>query len=92
MKITETVVRFNLNRKKFTEKISFKIYHNLPEVKGMSIEGAIDAWLARTKIFTAQSLCNYIMDKEIDKVFALTEEHFLIAKKDAEDKDKSHGI
>ena len=59
MKLTNTTVKFNLNKK----PIEFNIIHNLPEIKGLNIKGAIRNWLARTKIFTVESLCEYIKSK-----------------------------
>jgi len=76
--VCETEVRFTVKK----SLIRFKIYHNLPEVQGMNIEGAIDNWLARTENFTAQSLCDYILSKEICDVFALPEREFNRLKKD----------
>jgi len=55
----EGVVSFNENGKPKT----FKIYHNLPDVHGMSFNNAVDSWLHRTDVFTPESLCKYIMDK-----------------------------
>ena len=75
--VIETEVRFTLRK----SLIRFKIYHNLPETSGMNIEGAIDNWTARTKVFTAQSLCDYILSKDIDGIFAITERTYNQLKK-----------
>lgn len=88
MNVIETTVHFKVNKKNFTQKVEFKIYHNLPETHGMNIYGAIDAWVMRTKDYSAQSLCDYIMSKEIYDVFALTEEAYNEAIKEMK-KEKS---
>lgn len=75
--VTETEVRFKVKK----SLIRFKIYHNLPTTFGMNIEGAIDNWLSRTHVFTAQSLCDYILSKDIYEIFAVTENEFNHLKK-----------
>lgn len=61
--------------------VHFKIYHNLPKTFGMNFEGALDNWLSRTKEYTAQSFCDYIMSKDIYEVFAYPEREFNKLKK-----------
>lgn len=75
--IIETDVRFKLRN----SVIRFKIYHNLPKTFGMNIEGAIDNWLSRTKVYTAQSLCDYILSKNLNEIIAMTESDFNHLKK-----------
>lgn len=75
--VVESDVRFKVKN----SLIHFKIYHNLPETFGMNFEGALDNWLSRTKEYTAQSLCDYILSKEIDEIFAMTESEFNHLKK-----------
>ena len=70
--VCETEVRFTVKK----SLIRFKIYHNFPDIPGMTIEDAIDNWTARTKIFTSQSLCDYILSKDIDGIFAVPEKEF----------------
>jgi len=45
--------------------ISFDVYHNLPNTKGLSIDDAVENWVNRTKKYTAKSLCKYINDKSL---------------------------
>jgi hypothetical protein len=89
MIVTETIVKFNIERKKFTQKVEFKIYTNLPKIKGMRIEDAIDNWAVRTKEYTAESLCVYVMSKELPDVFCLTEEHYNKIIKEIEEENKT---
>jgi len=67
----EAFVELNKNGK----KTSFKIYHNLPERFGLSLQCALDNWLARTNKYTACSFCEYIKSKDISFI-ALTEKQF----------------
>jgi hypothetical protein len=76
--VCESEVRFKVKK----SLIRFKIYHNLPSTFGMNFEGALDNWLARTEEYTAKSLCNYILSKDIDECFAVTEKEFNHLKKD----------
>jgi hypothetical protein len=78
MKIVKADVQFNVNRKKFTQKVKFSIIHNLPEKQGMSFNDALENWCARTRDFSPESLCAYIMSKftSADEYFALTEEQY----------------
>jgi len=55
-------VKFNLGKK----PISFSIYNNLPNVPGLRLEDAVTNWLARTDEYTDESLCAYIMSKDIN--------------------------
>lgn len=52
-------IQFSVGKK----KIEFKIYHNLPETKGLSFQNAFDSWVNRTDEYTDESLCDYINDK-----------------------------
>jgi len=52
-------IQFSVGKK----KKKFKIYHNLPETKGLSFQNAFDSWVNRTDKPTAKSLCKYINDK-----------------------------
>ena len=64
-------VRFNVNDK----PIRFIVIHNLPKMRGMRFEDALDNWLARTNTFTAYSLCKYIMSKD-ESFVAMTEKQY----------------
>lgn len=37
---------------------------NLPETFGMSIDGAVENWLMRTKDFSVKSFCDYVESKD----------------------------
>ena len=52
-------------RKSMTEtlNIDFNVYHNLPKTFGASLQEAVTSWSRRTKVYTAESLCNYIKSK-----------------------------
>ena len=45
------------------ERYSFRIYHNLPDVPGLSMKDALINWIARTDEVTEESLCKYIESK-----------------------------
>lgn len=60
--------------------VQFSVIHNLPDVFGLSFDNALDNWIVRTKEYTAESLCQYIMSKQTDHV-AMTEEQFERLKK-----------
>ena len=45
------------------KEVSFTVYHNLPNVQGLSFDNAFANWYVRTNVFTAKSLCDYIMSK-----------------------------
>lgn len=53
----------------------FKVIHNLPEIFGLSMENAVNSWVVRTKVYTADSLCKYIMSKS-SKYVSMTEKQF----------------
>jgi hypothetical protein len=78
MKLIKADVQFNVNKKKYTQKVKFSIIHNLPNRPGMRFEDAVENWCARTKDFSPESLCAYIMDKfsSADDYFALTEQQY----------------
>lgn len=59
-----SVVRFSIE----DEITEFNITHNLPDVRGMSIEDAVVNWLFRTDDYSVESLCDYINDKDIGHV------------------------
>lgn len=67
--------RANIEFKLRGNLIKFTIVHNLPKTFGLSLEDALQNWLVRTDIFTADSLCKYIMSKHTEYV-AMTEETF----------------
>ena len=71
-KITESVIKFTVNGKRDVE---FKIYHSLPNIPGLRIEDALDCWLMRTNIYTAESLVRYIRDKGTTEL-VLTEKQY----------------
>lgn len=50
----------------YNESISFSIVHNMPEIKGLSFNDALNNWLARTTEYTAESLCKYVKSKNVN--------------------------
>ncbi len=42
---------------------AFFIYHNLPDIKGLSIEDAFENWMARTHRYSEKSFVSYINSK-----------------------------
>ena len=76
MKVTKSEVQFEANGK----PVSFAIIHNLPNVRGLSFDDALNAWLVRTIDYTPESLCEYIRSKNTGHI-AMTEEQFEAAKK-----------
>ena len=42
---------------------TIKVIHNLLDTPGLNMEGCLDNWIARTDIFTDQSLVDYINSK-----------------------------
>jgi hypothetical protein len=57
-----------LTRSQITFKVDgvpheLDIVHNLPNQFGLSIENALDNWLARTKDYTEEAFIKYINDK-----------------------------
>lgn len=71
MKLIKADVQFNVDG----NPIKFSVIHNMPKTFGLSFDCALDNWLARTKKFTAKSLCKYIMSKQCD-VVAMTEAEY----------------
>lgn len=71
MKLIKLDIEFKINKK----KVAFSIIHNLPEVHGMSIEDALDNWLARTEEFTAKSLADYVNSKNTGSLIMTEEEY-----------------
>lgn len=67
----EAQVNFKLDKK----PIMFFIYHNMPEIPGLSFNDAMENWLARTSDFTDKSLVSYIMSKNTGYT-ALTKESY----------------
>lgn len=77
------------NNEEFSESVIqlsnnaiFKVYHNLPEIKGLSLDDALQNWLVRTNKFTAGSLCAYIRKKNTEyKIYTENEWKDLIKRK-----------
>ena len=46
------------------KKITFPIWHNLPDTFGLSLECAVENWAVRTDQYTVDSLCDYINSKD----------------------------
>lgn len=61
-KLTETTIEFSLD----CMPRQFVVEHNLSEHSGLSIEDALNSWLARTKQFTVKSFCKYVKSKDIN--------------------------
>lgn len=57
--MVSSTVEFNVGQR----KIRFNVVHNLPDVDGLSLTDAVTNWAARTKVFTAASLSDYINKK-----------------------------
>ena len=53
-------VGFTFNGKSY----AFKIYHNLPDIPGLSFKDALMNWIVRTDEITEESLCEYIRSKD----------------------------
>lgn len=70
-KLIKADVQFNVAGK----PVKFSVIHNMPKTFGLSFDCALDNWLARTKTFTAKSLCRYIMSKQYN-VVAMTESEY----------------
>jgi len=75
-KVTRSEVSFKANGK----QISLVVIHDLPNKPGLSIEDALQNWLARTVDYTSESLCKYILSKNTGHI-AMTEEQFEAAKR-----------
>lgn len=45
-------------------EIQWSVYHNLRKKFGISIDDALQNWLLRTRKFTAESFCEYVMSKD----------------------------
>lgn len=73
---TESTVEFAVDGK----QVSFIIIHNMPDQFGLSLECAVDNWLARTSVFTAGSLCKYIMSKGVHEAYTLKQAKGLFKK------------
>lgn len=64
LKLFKADIEFKVNGK----PVKFSVYHNLPKIKGMSMDDAVENWVHRTKVFSAKSLCRYIMSKHTEYV------------------------
>lgn len=63
-------VGFTFNGKAY----AFKIYHNLPDIQGLSFKDALMNWIVRTDEITEESLCEYIRSKNTGyEAISLTE-------------------
>jgi hypothetical protein len=71
MGLVKSEVSFKVNGK----PISFVVIHDLPNVRGLSFDDALNNWLVRTLDYTPESLCKYILSKNTRHI-AMTEEHF----------------
>ena len=60
---------------------AFTVYHNLPNVFGLSIEAAVMNWIHRTRTFTAENFCAYIRSKNTGHVCLTEEEYSSVIKK-----------
>lgn len=64
-------IDFNINGKPY----AFSVIHNLSNIPGMTIEGALQNWLERTKVFTDKSFCKYVMSKD-ESFVCLTQKQY----------------
>ena len=71
MNLKSATVEFNVNNK----KTSFIVYHNLPDIQGLSLGEAVINWVNRTIHFDAKSLCDYIKSKNTGYI-CMTEKNF----------------
>lgn len=62
--MTKKFLKANIKFKVDGKPIEFSVYHNLPQIRGLSIKDAVVNWSARTKKYTDKSLCKYIMKKQ----------------------------
>ena len=53
----------NINFEVDDKPIKFQVVHNLPNIKGLSFDDALENWVYRTNKYTSKSLCEYIMNK-----------------------------
>jgi hypothetical protein len=74
-KVTRSEVSFEANGK----PITIVVIHDLPNVRGLSFDDALNIWVARTIDYTSESLCKYILSKKTGHI-AMTEEQFEKAK------------
>ena len=79
--ITVANVKFNVGNR----KVEFKIYHNMPEVFGLSFECALHNWINRTSKYTDEDLVRYIRDKGTGHL-VFTEKQFKAYSKDEREK------
>jgi hypothetical protein len=70
-KVTRSEVSFKVNEK----PISFVVIHDLPNVRGLSFDDALNNWLVRALDYTPESLCKYILSKNTGHI-AMTEDQF----------------
>lgn len=68
------IIKFKLRGK----PIVFNVWHNLIEL-GLDIEAAFVNWSVRTKEFTEQSFCEYVMSKDIS-IVCLNEKDYNLQK------------
>lgn len=61
--LTKSEIKFNVDGVPH----EFTVVHNL-NLCGLSIESALDNWLARTKKFTSNNFCKYVMSKDVQIV------------------------
>lgn len=59
IKMRTTTIKFKLSG--IDKEINVK--HDLPNIKGLSIEDAFSCWSARTNSFTSKSFAKYIRSK-----------------------------
>ena len=71
LSLERTVIEFKIG----DDLHKFTVVHNLPEISGLSLDDAVCNWFVRTKDYSADSLCKYIMSKETDYV-CMTEDQF----------------
>lgn len=69
--LTCTVISFDTKER----QISFKIYHNLPNISGLSLHNAVTNWSVRTNLYTAESLVKYVRSKNTGYLIYTEEEY-----------------
>jgi hypothetical protein len=53
-------IKFTVNGKKH----KFSVVHNLPRMRGTSVEDAFNNWIVKTSKYTDADFCEYIMSKD----------------------------
>lgn len=69
--LTKMHVKFKAERKPY----EFIIYHNMPELPGLSFKEAFYNWVYRTKDYTDKSFSDYVKSKNTGHIVLTQEEY-----------------